>query len=88
MLGDKLDGGSKSTEILIVLFSQVKSFNLVEGLLNGFASGALLASVAFLMVIESTHLVAAGWPGGGEEVARFSSVCPQLTPRTPLSYFA
>jgi zinc transporter ZupT len=36
---------------------------LVEGALNGFAAGALLACAAFLMLVESSHMVAAhAWP--------------------------
>ena len=40
----------------------VRTLDTFEGHLNGFAAGALLACAAYLMLIESTHMTASGWP--------------------------
>jgi hypothetical protein len=55
--------------VILVAFSAKSLSKVAEGVLNGFASGALISSAAFLMIIESIHLVMAyEWTSGGSEV--------------------
>jgi len=41
----------------------------ITGGINGFAAGALLGSAAFLMLLESSHLVEEEWAGDENDVA-------------------
>jgi zinc transporter ZupT len=40
----------------------VSTLEAAQGYFNGFASGALLACAAYLMLIESMHMTSMGWP--------------------------
>jgi len=55
--------------VLVVALSATGLSMLSQGVLNGFASGCLIANAAYLMIVESIHLVSDHeWSSEGSEV--------------------